>query len=124
MITISNNKQYIKLYAIYILFLMSLFILFKNSSLISITNQEWILFLVFVVSIGLLLYSKRDIKKVLLRNQYKYLKHTYWIGVLILIIGPLSILFMAPFYMLYGVFVSVRVVVGLIYLFLKRELLW
>ena len=124
MITISNNKQYIKLFAIYILFLTSVFILFKNSSLIYITNTEWILFFVLVLSIGLLLYSKRDIKKVLIRKQYKYLRHTYWIGVLILIIGTLSILFMTPFYMLYGAFVSLRVVVGLIYLFFKRELLW
>ena len=120
----SRNKLYVKLLTVYVLFLTSVFILFKNSSLIDITQTEWVLFFIIVLGIGFLLYSKKEVEKEVIKNQYKYLRNTYRIGVLILIIGPISLFFMTPLYMLYAVFVVVRIVTGLIYLFLKRELLW
>jgi len=80
--------------------------------------------MVLLLSIGVLIYSSKNGSDALISNQKKYLKHTYWTGVIILLIGLFSILFMTPIFILYAIFIGVRVLFGLIYLFLERKLIW
>jgi len=113
-----NDKNKIRILVIYALFLISVFILFKNSSLIYVTNTEWLVFTLLLVGIGFLLYVRTgEINILQLKKQYKYLRYTYWIGLIILIAGVVSILFITPLFAIYGMFISIRIIIGLILFF-------
>ncbi len=119
-----TNIQLLRVFTIYVFFLINLILLFKNSSMVFITSNEWIVFFILNLSIGLLLYIKKPQDNLLIKKHFKYLIHTYWVGVFILIVGLLTIFFLAPSVMLYGIFVFIRLIIGIIYFFSERELKW
>ncbi len=109
---------------VYLLLLITTYILLRHEAMISISRVEWIVFLMSLVISGLLLLRSRKKDKSKIDYQLRYLIHTYWVGVSIYVFGLITIFFVVPVSLLYCFFIIVRLLVGVISGILNKKLTW
>lgn len=114
----------LRIIIIYFLLLLMPFIILKHDALIYLTTFDYTVFLFSLILTSLFLFLRKKYDEDWINNQFKYLTHTFWVGIVILIIAFISLFFIPPILLLFCLFIIFRVVIGLVYLFQKRKLKW